>query len=83
MVQQPTVLLAAAIAPRAYFAIPPIAAAPALRRPDKPLLRVPSCRPDSAFGTRLQLLMTAVTQASGNSRRIQGAHRDHDLPTRK
>src|SRR5277367_4120714 len=40
----PTVLPAAAIAPRAYFAIPPIAAAPALRRPDKPPLRVPSRR---------------------------------------
>src|SRR5271170_3881366 len=39
----PTVLPAAAIAPRAYFAIPPIAAAPALHRPDKPPFPVP-CR---------------------------------------
>src|SRR5580658_8623216 len=40
---QPTTPPAAVIAPRAYFAIPPIAAVPALHRPDKPPLPVP-CR---------------------------------------
>src|SRR6266567_6001957 len=48
---QPTVRPAAAIAPRAYFAIPPIAAAPALRRPDQAPSLVPSRRASRPWHT--------------------------------
>jgi len=60
---------AAVMALRAYFAIPQIVGAPALRHPDKALFRVPGHRPP-ALGTPYQLAQTVVGNGLPETHRL-------------